>query len=73
MNTKIKEIIMDILEVEMDEIKDDASIVDDLGADSIAIMEIVMELETEFDMEIDTDDIVNFKTVSDIEKFIESK
>lgn len=73
MNTKIKEIIMEILEVEMDVITDDASIVDDLGADSIAIMEIVMELETEFDMEIDTEDIVNFKTVSDIQKFLESK
>jgi len=73
MNDKIKGIIGEILDLEVSEIKDDASILDDLGADSIAVMEIVMELESEFDLEINTEEIPNFKTVNDIAKFIESK
>ncbi|MDF9867163.1 acyl carrier protein [Bacilli bacterium PM5-3] len=73
MNNKIKEIIGEILDLEVSEINDDASILDDLGADSIAVMEIVMELESEFDLEIETEEIPNFKTVNDIVAFIESK
>ena len=73
MNNKIKEIIGEILDLEVSEISEDASILDDLGADSIAVMEIVMELESEFDLEIDTEDIPNFKTINDIVAFIESK
>lgn len=73
MNNKIKEIIGEILDLEVSEISEDASILDDLGADSIAVMEIVMELESEFDLEIDTEDIPNFKTINDIVAFIENK
>lgn len=70
MNTKIKEIIAEILDLNAEEISDDASILDDLGADSIAIMEIVMEIEEAFDIEIDTDEIPKLKSVSDIVNFI---
>lgn len=73
MNNKIKEIIGEILDLEVSEIGEDANILDDLGADSIAVMEIVMELESEFDLEIDTEDIPNFKTINDIVAFIENK
>ncbi len=70
MTNKIIEIVADILELEEDEVKVDALILDDLGADSIAVMEIVMELESEFDVEVVTEDITELKTVSDIEKYI---
>lgn len=70
MNTKIKEIIAEILDLNAEEISDDASILDDLGADSIAIMEIVMEIEEAFDIEIDSDEIPKLKSVSDIVNFI---
>lgn len=72
MTNKIKDIVADILELEVDDIKGDALILDDLGADSIAVMEIVMELEGEFDVEVPTDDIINLKTVDDIVKYIET-
>ena len=70
MKDKIKEIIAEILDLEVEAIKDDASILDELGADSIAIMEIVMELEEEFDIEVATEEIPNMKTVNDIVNFI---
>lgn len=73
MTEKINEIVADILELEADAIDGDASILDDLGADSIAVMEIVMELEGEFDVEVPTEDILNLKSVNDIIKYVESK
>lgn len=72
MTIKIKELVADILELEVEEVLDDALILDDLGADSIAVMEIVMELESEFDFEVPTDDIINLKTVQDIVTYIET-
>lgn len=70
MKEKIKEIIAEILDLEVDAIGDEASILDELGADSIAIMEIVMELEEAFDIEVDTEEIPNLKSVNDIVNFI---
>lgn len=73
MNTKVKEIIAEILDLKVEDIKDEASILDDLGADSIAVMEIVMELEGEYGVEVPTEDVLNLKTVNDIVAYIESK
>ncbi|MEG0328173.1 MAG: acyl carrier protein [Erysipelothrix sp.] len=73
MKDKIKEIVSEILDVEVENIADDALILDDLGADSIAVMEIVMELEGEYDVEVPTEDILNLKTVNDIVAYIEAK
>ncbi|CAM3497189.1 acyl carrier protein [Erysipelothrix sp. HDW6B] len=73
MNEKIKEIVAEILDVEVATIAEDASILDDLGADSIAVMEIVMELEGEYGVEVPTEDILTLKTVNDIVAYIESK
>lgn len=70
MTNKIIGIVADILELEESEVSVDALILDDLGADSIAVMEIVMELESEFDVEVVTEDITELKTVSDIENYI---
>lgn len=73
MNKKIKEIISELIEVDVSTIGDTALIIDDLGADSIAVMEIVMELEEEYGVEVPTEDILNLKTVADIVAYIESK
>lgn len=70
MNDTVKKIVADILEVELESVTEDASIIDDLGADSIAVMEIVMELEEELDVEVPTDDILELKTVGDIIEYI---
>lgn len=73
MTDKIKAIIAEILELEEDTINNEASIIDDLGADSIAVMEIVMELEEEFGVEVPTDDILELKTLNDIVSYVEKK
>lgn len=73
MKTKVKEIVAEILEIDVDGITESALIIDDLGADSIAVMEIVMELETEYDFEVPTEDAINLKTVADIVAYIEQK
>lgn len=73
MNTKIKNIIAELIEVDADTITDTALIIDDLGADSIAVMEIVMELEEEFGVEVPTEDVLNLKSVGDIVAYIEAK
>lgn len=73
MKTKVTEIVAEILELEADAITETALIIDDLGADSIAVMEIVMELESEYDFEVPTEDAINLKTVADIVTYIEQK
>lgn len=70
MNTKIKEIVAEILDLKASDINDDANILDDLGADSIAVMEIVTELEAEFDIEVATEDIPTLKSVTDIAAYL---
>lgn len=68
---KIKAILADQLDVEEDAIKMEASIMDDLGADSLDIADIVMSLEEEFDIEVPDDQLQNLKVVGDIVKYIE--
>lgn len=68
---KVKEILVDQLDVDEDKVTMDASIVDDLGADSLDLVDMVMSLEEEFDVEIPDDQVENIKTVGDIVKYIE--
>ena len=68
---KVREIICDQLEVDEDVVTLDAILLEDLGADSIDLADLVMTFEDEFDMEISDEAIENIKTVSDIVKFIE--
>ena len=70
---KVRAILVDQLDVDEDAVTMDSSITDDLGADSLDVVDMVMSLEEEFDMEIPDEDIENMKTVGDIVKFIESK
>lgn len=70
---KVKKIIVDQLDVEEDKVTEAASITDDLGADSLDVVDLVMSLEEEFDIEIPDDQVEKIKTVGDIVKFIEEK
>ena len=68
---KVREILVEQLDVDEDAITMEASIVDDLGADSLDIVDLVMTLEDEFDTEIPDEEIENIKTVGDLVKYIE--
>lgn len=68
---KVKKILMDQLDVEEEKVTADASITEDLGADSLDFVDLVMSLEEEFDVEIPDDQDENIKTVGDIVKYIE--
>ena len=69
---KIKEVVAEQLNVEPDEIHEDSSFVDDLGADSLDLVELVMALEDNFDMKIPDEDVEAIKTVGDAQTYIES-
>lgn len=68
---KVKDIIIEQLGVEEGQVKPEASFVDDLGADSLDIVELVMALEEEFDMEIPDEDAEKIKTVGDAVSYIQ--
>ena len=62
---KLKQIIADVLNVDADEITMDTTFVDDLGADSLDIFQIIMGLEEEFDIEINNEEAEKIATVAD--------
>ena len=68
---KVRELLVDQLDVDEDAVTMEASIQNDLGADSLDIVDLVMSLEEEFDCEIPDEEIENIKTVGDIVKYIE--
>ena len=62
---KLKEIIADVLNVEVNDITEDTTFVDDLGADSLDIFQIIMGIEDAFDIEIDNDEAEKIVTAGD--------
>ncbi|HQI38694.1 MAG TPA: acyl carrier protein [Spirochaetota bacterium] len=70
---KIKKIIVDQLGVDESEVTPEASFVDDLGADSLDTVELVMALEEEFGIEIPDEDAEKLLTVEDVINYIEAK
>ncbi len=68
---KVRDILVEQLDVEEEKVSMEASIIDDLGADSLDVVDLVMSLEDEFDVEIPDDQVKNMKTVGDIVKYIE--
>ena len=72
-NTKVKKIVADHLGVDEEKVTDEASFIDDLGADSLDTVEWVMAFEEEFGSEISDSDAEKILTVGDAIKFIESK
>ena len=70
---KVKSIIVEQLGVDADEVNASASFTDDLGADSLDIVELVMAFEEEFGIEIPDEDAENLQTVGDAVKYLQGK
>ncbi|ARC85687.1 acyl carrier protein [Clostridium argentinense CDC 2741] len=70
---KIRERIAEQLSIEEDEIKMESSFIDDLGADSLDIVELIMALEEEFDIEIPDEDAEKISTVGDVVEYIKAR
>ena len=69
---KVKEIITQQLEVSAEQLRPEASFVDDLKADSLAVVELVLALEQEFKLEIPEEDTEQIKTVKDATNYIKT-
>ena len=69
---KVKEIIVEQLGVTENTVTPEASFIDDLGADSLDIVELIMALEEEFDMEIPDSDAEKIVTVNDVVEYIKN-
>lgn len=70
---KLKEIVMDRLNAEEDQIKPEASFVEDLGADSLDIVELIMGIEEDFDIEIPDEDAEKLTTVEEAMNYVKLK
>ena len=73
MLSRLKEIIIDRLDVEEDQIVPEASFVEDLGADSLDIVELIMGIEEEFDIEIPDEDAEKLTTVGEAMNYVKAK
>jgi len=69
---RVKEIVCEQLGVSDEEVNPEASFIEDLGADSLDIVELVMALEEEYEMEISDEDAEKIRTVKDVIQYIES-
>ena len=70
---KIREIVVEQLGVDAEQVTPEANFVEDLGADSLDTVELIMAFEEEFDVEIADTDAEKIKTVQDVMDYIESK
>ncbi len=70
---KVKNIIVEQLNVDAESVTPDASFVDDLGADSLDIVELVMQMEDEFGFEIPDEDAEKIKSVGDVIKYVQAR
>ena len=70
---KVKKLLADQLTVDAGKITENSKVIDDLGADSLDVVEMLMTLEDEFNVTVTDEESVNLKTVGDIVKLIDSK
>ena len=70
---KLKELVVDQLGVEEDAVTMEATMQDDLGADSLDLVDLVMSVEEEFGVKVADEDLENIKTVGDIVNYIEER
>ena len=68
---KVREILAEQLDIETEEITMESQIADDLGADSLDVVELLMSIEDEFQVEIPDEEIENIKTIGELVKYIE--
>ncbi|GIW41225.1 MAG: acyl carrier protein [Candidatus Binatia bacterium] len=69
---RVKEIICEQLDLKEDEVRPESAFIEDLGADSLDIVELVMALEEEYDVEISDEDAEKIRTVQDVIDYIEA-
>ena len=67
----LEKILSERLNVDISTITDESHIVDDLGADSLSVVEVIMDIESQFDVEIPDEDAENLFTVAEIKQWIE--
>jgi acyl carrier protein len=67
---KVRNILAEQLGVDLSEVTPDARILDDLGADSLDVVEMVMSLEEAFDIEVPDKDVEELRTVADVERYV---
>ena len=67
---KVRNILAEQLGVDLGEVTPDARILDDLGADSLDVVEMVMSIEEAFDIEIPDEDVEDLRTVADVERYV---
>lgn len=68
---EVKEVIVEQLSVNASEVKEDSNFIDDLNADSLDVVEMIMALEDKFKIEIPEQDAENIKTVKDVVEYIQ--
>ena len=72
LSERIQSVVADQLGVEITEVTKDASILDDLGADSLDVVELVMTLEETFNIEVPDEAVEEMRTIGDVHRFVES-
>ena len=70
---RVKDLVISQLGVEASKVNNDSSFIDDLGADSLDTVELVMAVEEEFDLEISDDDALKMRTVQDVISYLKDK
>ena len=70
LETRIRLIVADQLGVELREVTSDANIVEDVSADSLDVVELVMAIEEAFDIEVSDEDVERMRTISDMERYV---
>ena len=69
---KVKAILSEQFDVEEDKITPETSLIDDLNADSLDVVDLLMSIDDEFEVEVPDDEVENIKTVDDLVKYIEN-
>jgi acyl carrier protein len=67
---QVRTILAEQLGLELSEIRPEANILDDLGADSLDVVEMVMSLEEAFDIEVPDEEVESMRTISDVERYV---
>ena len=73
LNARVNTLITDQLGVDRKSLTPEANLLDDLGADSLDVVELVMALEEEFGIEVPDDDVENIRTIGDIVQYVEAR
>ncbi len=73
LSERVNSIVTDQLGVDKESLSPEANLLDDLGADSLDVVELVMALEEEFGIEVPDDDVENMRTIRDIVQYIEAR